>query len=61
MTTPAVSVVPIAAQVKAVERYLGYLLGRAPDRRQGPSARFVDRELDTWRAVLETLKRVEGS
>lgn len=57
MTSPAVRLVTIDAQIAFAERHLAFMLRSAPKRRDGPGARFVDRDLDAMRAIIETLKR----
>lgn len=56
MTSAAVLLVSIDDQISMVERQIDYLLRTAPARRKGKGVRFVDRDLDTWRAVLKTLQ-----
>ena len=52
--------VTIDEQIRHVERELEWQLRRAPARREGPAGRFVDRDLERWRAVLATLKGIRA-
>lgn len=60
MPSAAVALISLDAQVAFAERELAFMLQRAPKRREGPGARFVDRDLDTMRAIVETLKRAKA-
>lgn len=52
--------VTIDEQIRHVERELEWQLRRAPARRESPAGRYVDRDLERWRAVLATLKAVRA-
>lgn len=61
MTAPAVLLITLDAQIAFAERYIAYMLRAAPMRREGSGARFVDRDLDTMRAIIDTLKRAKAT